>query len=58
MGMKHPSETNEDEPPAKKIRTEESLMPEIPFLAKNKVIIEYVHSYTLTFHHQSYIYLK
>lgn len=42
MGMKHPSDTSEDEPPTKKVRTEESLMPESQFLAKNKVIIESV----------------
>ncbi|XP_075230560.1 splicing factor 3a subunit 1 isoform X2 [Lycorma delicatula] len=36
MGITHSSETNEDEPPAKKQRTEESLMPEDQFLAKNK----------------------
>lgn len=42
MGMKHPSDTSEDEPPTKKVRTEESLMPESQFLAKNKVIVESV----------------
>lgn len=36
LGMKHPSDTSEDEPPAKKVRTEESLIPESQFLAKNK----------------------
>lgn len=43
MGMKHPSDMsmNEDEPPTKKLRTEESLMPESLFLAKNKVNLNY-----------------
>lgn len=36
MVMKHPSETSDDEPPTKKVRTEESLIPESQFLAKNK----------------------
>ncbi|KAK7791192.1 hypothetical protein R5R35_005395 [Gryllus longicercus] len=36
-GAKHPSEVGgEDEPPSKKMRTEESLMPESAFLAKYK----------------------
>lgn len=37
MSMKHPADEG-DEPAAKKMRTEESLIPENTFLAKNKVI--------------------
>ncbi|XP_012286229.1 splicing factor 3A subunit 1 [Orussus abietinus] len=36
MGMKHPSEPMEEEPQAKKLRTEDSLIPEQQFLARNK----------------------
>jgi hypothetical protein len=38
--MKHPSDMSssvDDEPPNKKVRTEESLMPEAQFLVKYKV---------------------
>lgn len=37
MGMKHPAESMEEEPPSKKLRTEDSLVPEQQFLARNKV---------------------
>lgn len=36
MGMKHPADSSEDEPHAKKLRTEDSLIPEQQFLARNK----------------------
>ncbi|XP_012268449.2 splicing factor 3A subunit 1 [Athalia rosae] len=36
MAMKHPGEPAEDEPQAKKLRTEDSLIPEQQFLARNK----------------------
>ena len=36
MAMKHPAEPMEEEPPAKKLRTEDSLIPEQQFLARNK----------------------
>ena len=36
IGMKHPSEPMEEEPQAKKLRTEDSLIPEQQFLARNK----------------------
>lgn len=36
MGMKHPAESMEEEPPSKKLRTEDSLVPEQQFLARNK----------------------
>lgn len=39
MGMKHPGEMSEDEPLAKKLRTEDSLIPEDQFLARNRVIM-------------------
>lgn len=39
MGMKHPSEGGgEDEPANKKLRNEDSLVPEEVFLARNSVI--------------------
>lgn len=38
MGLKHPaSKPLEEEPQAKKLRTEDSLIPEQQFLARNKV---------------------
>ena len=37
MGIKHPAEPSEEEPQAKKLRTEDSLIPEQQFLARNKV---------------------
>lgn len=38
MGVKHPNETvNEDEPSNKKLRNEDSLIPEAVFLARNTV---------------------
>lgn len=38
MGMKHPAnKPMEEEPQAKKLRTEDSLIPEQQFLARNKV---------------------
>ncbi|XP_015590323.1 splicing factor 3A subunit 1 [Cephus cinctus] len=36
MGMKHPGEPMEEEPQTKKLRTEDSLIPEQQFLARNK----------------------
>ncbi|XP_066602287.1 splicing factor 3A subunit 1-like, partial [Prorops nasuta] len=36
IGMKHPAEVMEEEPLAKKLRTEDSLIPEAQFLARNK----------------------
>ncbi|XP_053980411.1 splicing factor 3A subunit 1 isoform X1 [Hylaeus volcanicus] len=36
MGLKHPSEPMEEEPQTKKLRTEDSLVPEQQFLARNK----------------------
>lgn len=38
MGLKHPNEPMEEEPQAKKLRTEDSLVPEQQFLARNKVL--------------------
>lgn len=37
MSLKHPAEPMEEESPAKKLRTEDSLIPEQEFLARNKV---------------------
>jgi splicing factor 3A subunit 1 len=39
MSMKHPSDGMDDEPHTKKLRTEDSLIPEQQFLARNKVNI-------------------
>lgn len=42
--MKHPadmSSSTDEEPPSKKMRSEESLMPEAQFLAKYKVCANY-----------------
>ncbi|XP_032691580.1 splicing factor 3A subunit 1 [Odontomachus brunneus] len=36
LGMKHPAKPMEEEPQAKKLRTEDSLIPEQQFLARNK----------------------
>lgn len=36
MGMKHPADSMDDEPQTKKLRTEDSLIPEQQFLARNK----------------------
>lgn len=38
IGMKHPAKPMEEEPQAKKLRTEDSLIPEQQFLARNKVL--------------------
>ncbi|XP_011494134.1 PREDICTED: splicing factor 3A subunit 1 [Ceratosolen solmsi marchali] len=40
MSMKHPSDGMDDEPHAKKLRTEDSLIPEQQFLARNKAPVQ------------------
>ena len=37
IGMKHPADLMDDEPQSKKLRTEDSLIPEQQFLMRNKV---------------------
>lgn len=41
IGLKHPASKSEEEPQAKKLRTEDSLIPEQQFLARNKVKNKY-----------------
>lgn len=45
--MKHPAKPMEEEPQAKKLRTEDSLIPEQQFLARNKVKNQYLSIYLL-----------
>lgn len=44
MSMKHPAEQMEEEPPSKKLRTEDSLIPEQQFLARNKASFDFYYS--------------
>lgn len=41
MGLKHTAEPMEEEPQTKKLRTEDSLIPEQQFLARNKVFFPF-----------------
>jgi hypothetical protein len=48
--MKHPADmstSTDEEPPSKKMRSEESLMPEAQFLAKYKVCASYHRSWII-----------
>lgn len=40
IGLKHTAEPMEEEPQTKKLRTEDSLIPEQQFLARNKVFYQ------------------
>ena len=42
IGLKHTAEPMEEEPQTKKLRTEDSLIPEQQFLARNKVLLRFI----------------